>query len=105
MPLSQLEEQLQLPASTLPAGLAAAEEAVEVEEAWTDVSGGPRALFGESALRLAPKDQPGYAPVWPMRGGRLDVRADQPLSVVRSAVEVRAARAQAKSQSRHRLLC
>ena len=91
----QVEASLQLPAGQQPGPQSASHIAMDAcpSPSWTDLGGGdarlPRAVFGDAAARLAPRDAARYAVVWPMRGGQLDVRPDQPLSVVLSAVEVR----------------
>ena len=93
----QVEATLQLPVGQQPGPQSSSHIALDASPSpsWTDVGGGggdtrpARALFGNAATRLTPRDAERYATVWPMRGGELDVRADQPLSVVLSAVEVR----------------
>jgi hypothetical protein len=94
----QVEAALQLPVGQQPGPQSSSHIALDASPSpsWTDLGGGGdarpgSALFGEAATRLTQRDAERYALVRPMRGGELDVRADQPLSVVLSAVEVRPA--------------
>lgn len=46
-------------------------------------------LFGNDVFSLPPGERERYSLCWPMRGGRLDVRKDQPLQRVLDAIEAR----------------
>ena len=91
----QVEATLQLPVGQQPQSSSHIALDASPSLSWTDVGGDGgdtrpgRALFGDAAARLTPRDAERYATVWPMSGGELDVRADQPLSVLLSATEVR----------------
>jgi hypothetical protein len=83
--LVQLEQQLGLP--QLPPSTASVEEAGNGASEWEVASPGSEPLFGEAALRLSAADDARRLRVWPLRRGRLNVTAEQPLSVVRAALE------------------
>ena len=87
-----MEESLLLPVGR-PGEQALIEYGETLPSAWLELdsaAGGelPKTLFGDSVVRLSPRDARRYSVVWPIRAGVLDVRPDQPLSVVLSAVEV-----------------
>lgn len=74
--------------SSQPAGGSAAQEQPAAAAA-PRVRERRRRIFGRDAVSLPPGEEQHFAVCWPMRGGRLDVRRDQPVQRVLDAMEAR----------------
>lgn len=82
----QAEQALRLPPPH-PRAQPPAEPAGEGAGLWAEPPADASVLHGDAVVALPPHARPAWHAVWPMRGGRLAVTAEQPLSRVLDAFE------------------